>query len=93
MTKYKKVPSFWTDIIWTSDTSCYLAIESDHPDFPEIARFEFSPDLRECRAYDQADQLVADLQAGRKDFRKLAKETRKESPNEHSKQRQYIPKK
>jgi len=67
----KKVPYYWYDYEWSGhrrDEEIYAVIvESDHPDFPIVARF-IPP------SFMLAEKLIADLNAGRADPRKLAKE-------------------
>lgn len=63
---YKKIPSFW----WDFGGENTIIVESDHPKFPVVGRFEYNPKTNRASgcavpAIAKAQALISDLNAGR----------------------------
>lgn len=61
MPRSKRVPNFWWDYRWLDDDRTEVVVESDDAEHPVIARLS-TPE--------QASRLIADLNAGRIDYRR-----------------------
>lgn len=70
---YKKVPKYWWDFGWNQGEIHAIVIESNHKDFPLVAEIIISGEDA-MPEIDQAEKLIADLKAGRKDPRELLKQ-------------------
>lgn len=74
---FNEPPSYWWDF---SHCTNAIIVESNDDRFPIVGRFELKNDgSDEESVIKQADDLIADLKAGRKDPRKCAKEVESQS--------------
>lgn len=76
--KRKKIPRFWWDFAWKRDGTRemldHIAIESDDDDFPVVYKIDIRG-IKSCEAQvKEAEAIIDDLYAGRRDPRKMAKE-------------------
>lgn len=69
MNHKKKVPDYWWDFQHISDKEMHVIVESDDDRFPVLATFKSQTE----KDITDAEDLIADLKAGRADPRELAK--------------------
>lgn len=68
----KQTPKFW----WKFDLPrSRIVVESDDPEYPVVKMFSFALEGNAKISIDLAQKLIKDLDAGREDYRRLAKET------------------
>lgn len=75
---YRMPPSYWWEFRQEKNT---VIVESDDDRFPVIGKFSYAPDSvdRAMPAIQLAEDLIADLKAGRKDPRRCAEEVESQS--------------
>jgi len=66
-------PKYWWDF-----RDSYIIVESDHDEFPLLAKWYFFNNQEAGHLIDCAEELISDLTAGRTDPRKLYKQFLKE---------------
>lgn len=73
MKPINKVPSYWWEFSQEKNT---VIVESDDDRFPVVGKFAYDPDSVDCAslAISKAEKRIDDLNAGRLDPRKCAKE-------------------
>lgn len=63
---YKKIPKYWWDFDWKElDELLGIVIESDHKNFPLVAKLRVLPFEESRKIIEYAEWLIKELDAGR----------------------------